>query len=336
MITFSNQKYAIYIILAGFIALLFFVIYSYMRRRILRAVTGMDHKKLMFINGSYSRLFIKELLTVFAVIFLTVAMLGPGWGEEEREKRSEGTDLLIALDVSMSMLAKDASPDRLTRAKNAIKLIAEGLDGDRIGLVVFAGDAFLLCPLTTDTGAFMMFLDSAGPDSVNVQGTDMGRMFGEALRVFKKKRLTSRMIVVITDGEDNEGSAEVTAGKLKDTGIAVYALGVGKDTGEYIQPGESGAYLRDSSGELIRTNSNPSLLKKIASGTGGTYSDITSGFSGIDGIIDAVKEQQKNSNGTRKVKEKKDRSWIFILLAVLCIGAEMAVSASGRSYEPEV
>lgn len=332
MITFLNAKYAIYILIGGFIALMFFLVYSWMRRRIIRSVTGMRPAEVVFIYGSYTRLLVKDVLTVLAILSVTLAMLGPGWGEEEREKHSEGTDLLIALDVSRSMLATDASPSRLDRAKSAIKLIAESLDGDRIGLLLFSGEAFLQCPLTTDMGAFMMFLDAAGPESVSLEGTDMGRLFDESMAVFETKRLTSRMLVVITDGEDNEGNAEETAGKLRDAGIEVYALGIGSASGDYIPRGNDGSYYRDSSGELVRSKSDHALLKKIADETGGKYSDITTGFSGISAIISAVEKQQKNSTGVRKIKEKKDRSWIFMLLAVLFMGAEIAIPAAGRFY----
>ena len=333
MISFSNAKYAIYIIAAGVIPLLFFLLYSYLRRRIVRAVTGADHRKVLFISGSYRWLLVKEVLAVLAVLSLTLAMLGPGWGEETTEKKSEGTDLLIALDVSRSMLAADTDTGRLDRARRAVRLIAQSLDGDRIGLIVFSGEAFLMCPLTTDTGALMMFLENAGPESVTLEGTDMGSMFEEALRVFEKKRLTSRMLVVITDGEDNEGGAAAGAEKLKDAGIQVYTLGVGRDTGEFIpRSGQVSDYYRDRSGEPVKTRGNPDLLKKLSADTGGKYIDITYSFSGLSSVIDAVNEQESRSTGSRKVKQQKDRSWIFILAAVIFMCADTLLFAAGRAY----
>ncbi|HQO39255.1 MAG TPA: VWA domain-containing protein [Spirochaetota bacterium] len=333
MITFSNAQYAIYIIPAGVIPLLFFLLYSYMRRRIVRAVTGAHYKKVLFVSGSYTMLFVKEVLVVLAVVSLIVAMLGPGWGEESTERRSEGTDLLIALDVSRSMLASDTDSTRLERAKRAVRLIAGFLDGDRIGLIVFSGEAFLMCPLTTDTGALMMFLDSAGPETVTLEGTDMGRMFDEVLRVFEKKRLTSRVLVVITDGEDNEGGAVDGADKLKDAGIAVYALGVGRDSAGLIPRGKDvNDYYRDSRGEPVRTKADPDLLRRLAADTGGRYIDITNSFSGLDSVIGAVNEQDEKSTGARKVKQKIDRSWIFLLAAVIFMIAEMVIPSTVRRY----
>lgn len=333
MISFSNEKYAIYIILAGIIPLIFFLLYSYMRRRIIRAVTGTHHEKVLFINASYTRLLVKEILVVLAVVLLTIAMLGPGWGEETTEKNSEGTDLVIALDVSRSMLASDTGTSRLDRAKRAVRLMAESLDGDRIGLIVFSGEAFLMCPLTTDTGALMMFLENAGPESVTLEGTDMGRMFDEALRVFEKKRLTSKMLVVVADGEDNEGGAAAGAEKLKEAGIAVYTLGVGRDSAELIPRSEQVSdYYRDRSGAPVKTKGDPDLLKKLSEDTGGKYIDITNSFSGLDNIISDVNKQDRGSTGSRKVKQHKDRSWIFILAAVIFIGADLVIPVKGRGY----
>ena len=333
MISFSNEKYSVYIVLTTLVLLLFFLVYSYMRRRIVRLVSGRHHRKVHFVSGSYSGLFVKEVLLVLAVLSLTIAMLGPQWGREETEKKNEGTDLLVALDVSRSMLAADAGSSRLDRARRAIRLIAESLDGDRIGLVVFSGDAFLMCPLTTDTGAFMMFLDNAGPESITLEGTDMGRMFEEALRVFEKKRLTSRMLVVITDGEDHEGRASAGADRLRDADIAVYTLGVGLDSGEFIPRREGdGSYYRDRGGELVRTKSDSGLLKKLSTDTGGKYIDITGSFSGLDVILDAVAGQQERSTGSRRVRQYKDRSWIFILAAVIFMSAEMVIFTTRRAY----
>jgi len=311
--------------------LLFFVFYMFWRRRVAgsMSVNGMP-----LIAGSRRRILIKEILVILAVLFSFLALLKPQFGEYPREITSEGTDVLIALDVSKSMMAKDADPDRLGRAKRGIKWIAESLSGDRIGLMVFAGDSFLLCPLTNDLGAFMMFLDSAGPDSVNIQGTDMGVMLGEAAKVYEKKRLTSRLLVVITDGEDHEGGVEAQIERFRDLGVSVYAAGIGGDGGEFIPAGGDDsvpdAFYRDRSGSLVKSRQNEGLLKKLAEGTGGEYCDITKSFSGLNDIIDVIEKQQKESKGSRMIKEKIDRTWIFILLIILALGAETVIAERAR------
>ena len=225
------------------------------------------------------------------------------------------------------MLAKDVDPSRLEKAKSAIRVITESLQGDRIGLLIFAGDAFLQCPLTNDVEAFMMFLESVSPDSVRVQGTDMGRMLAEAGKVYQKKRLTSKMLIVVTDGEDHEGGVDAEAEKFKELGVSVYTLGIGR-SGDLIPAGggdEAGGFYRDSSGTLIKTKKNEDLLKQLAGRTGGFYVDITDNFSGIGKIIDLIENKEKTYYGSKMVKQKIDRTYIFLLLLVILLGVEMFI-----------
>ena len=307
--------------------ILFFGFYMYWRRRAVKLITINGRQ---IVAGNRTAIIIKEILILTAVILAFFALLKPQFGEQPREITSEGTDVLIALDVSRSMLSKDADPDRLGRAKRGIKWIAESLSGDRIGLMVFAGDAFLLCPLTNDTGAFMMFLESAGPDSVNIQGTDIGAMLSRAATVYEKRRLTSKLLVIITDGEDHEGGVNAEIEKFRELGVSVYAAGIGREGGEFIPAGEDDsvpdAFYRDREGNLVKTRQDQELLKKLAAETGGAYCDITGNFSGLNNIINVIEKQQKESKGSRVVKEKIDRTWIFILLIILALGTELIIA----------
>ncbi|HOP64900.1 MAG TPA: VWA domain-containing protein [Spirochaetota bacterium] len=331
MINFAWIDYIPALALVCAAVLLFFGFYMFWRRRVARSLTVNGRP---LIAGSRGRILAREILVILAVFFSFAALLKPQFGEYNREVTSEGTDVLIALDVSRSMLARDADPHRLGRAKRGIRWIAESLSGDRIGLLVFAGDSFLLCPFTTDLGAFMMFLDSAGPDSVNIQGTDMGKMLSEAAAVYEKKRLTSKLLVVITDGEDHEGGVEAQVERFRDLGVSVYAAGIGNSKGEFIPAGDDesvpDAFYRDRSGSLVKSSQNEGLLKKLSEGTGGGYCDITDSFSGLNSIIDVIEQQQKESKGTRSVKEKIDRTWIFILLIIVALGAEAIIGEKPR------
>lgn len=329
--SFAGMEYLPAIAVTCTAVLLFYTFYMYWRRRALKSMTVSGRRLIL---GDRKRIVIKEILIITAVILSFIALLKPQCGELPREITSEGTDVLIALDVSRSMLSKDADPDRLGRAKRGIKWIAESLSGDRIGLLVFAGDAFLLCPLTNDAGAFMMFLDSAGPDSVNIQGTDIGAMLAEAEKVYEKKRLTSKLLVVITDGEDHEGGVNAEIEKFRELGVSVYTAGIGGERGEFIPAGEdesvAEAFYRDRDGNLVKSRQDRGLLKKLSLGTGGAYCDITASFLGLTDIIDVIEKQQKESKGSRIVKEKIDRTWIFILLIILALGAELVIAERRR------
>ena len=327
MIAFSNHDYILYIFIAGSMVIAFHIFYSIWRRMAVNSAIGNRDATKKIVTGLYSRILVKEILILFAVIFTCIVLLGPGWGEKMRETTNEGTDVLIALDVSRSMLAKDADPSRLEKAKSAVRLIAGSLNGDRIGLIIFAGDAFLQCPLTNDTGAFLMFLDSAGPDSLRVQGTDIGKMLAEAGRVYKKKRLTSKMLVVITDGEDHEGGVDAEAEKFREMGVSVYAVGIGRD-GDLI-PAEgsddAGNFYRDSSGSLVKTKKNDTLLKQLADKTGGFYIDITDNFSGLGSVLNLIEGKENIYYGSKMIKEKIDRTYIFLFILIVLLALEMFI-----------
>ncbi len=327
MIAFSNYNYIVYIFIIGCAVTAFHIFYSIWRRMAVVSAAGSRDAAKKIISGLYSRMLVKEALILLAVIVSCIVLLGPGWGDRVKETSSEGTDVLIALDVSMSMLAKDVNPSRLEKAKSAVRLIAQSLDGDRIGLLIFAGDSFLQCPLTNDIGAFMMFLDSVSPDSLRVQGTDIGRMLAEARKVYQKKRLTSRMLIVITDGEDHEGGVEVEVEKFREMGVAVYAAGIGKN-GDFIPAeGSEGAesFYRDSSGSLIKTGKNEDLLRQLADKTGGFYIDITDNFSGLGRILNLIAGRENKDYGSRMVKEKIDRTYIFMVVLILLLSAEFVI-----------
>lgn len=333
MITFSNHNYIVYIFIAGSAVIAFHIFYSIWRRMAVRSAIGNREAAKRIVEGLYSRILIKEILILLAVVFSCIVLLGPGWGDKMRETTNEGTDVLVALDVSRSMLAKDADPSRLEKAKNAVKLIAQSLEGDRIGLIIFAGDAFLQCPLTNDIGAFLMFLDSVGPDSLRVQGTDMGKMLAEAGKVYQKKRLTSRMLIVITDGEDHEGGVDAEAEKFKEMGVSVYAAGIGRNGNLIPAEGsnDDGNFYRDSSGSLIKTSKNEDLLKQLADRTGGFYIDITDNFSGLSKILNLIEGKENTYYGSKMVKEKIDRTYIFLIILIMLLALEMFIPERNKN-----
>jgi len=328
VIAFANYDYMIHIFVIGASLVAFHIFYAIWRRMAAISAFGSKDAARRIISGNYSRILIKEILILLGIIIACIVLLGPMWGDRMKKTDYEGTDVLIALDVSRSMLAKDISTTRLERAKSAIRLIAESLKGDRIGLIIFAGDAFIQCPLTNDIAAFTMFLESVGPESINVQGTDIGRMLAEAEKIYKKKNLASKMLIIVTDGEDHEGGVDAQVEKFKEIGVAVYTLGIGR-SGDLIpfdktRDGEN--FYRDRAGSLIKTSQNKDLLKELADKTGGYYTDITNSFSGINKIINIVEGKDKVYYGSKMVKEKIDRTYIFLLILIIILGVEMFIS----------
>ena len=332
MISFGNSQYILYISAVSLIVAILFLIYAIWRRRAAELIFGSNFKKSGLIRGNYSSIFIKEVLVVMAIMLAALSIMRPMWGETVREVTYEGTDLLIALDVSSSMKARDVSPDRLTRGKDAVRSIAESLKGDRIGLIVFAGEAFLLSPLTSDIASFLMFLDSADTDSVRSQGTDFTSLLNEGERVFSGKRLTTKMLVIITDGENHEPGVERALDFYRKNGISIFTLAVGGG-GDYV-PVRSGAssesLMRDRDGHLVRSVPDKDFLEMISSSTGGAFADISSSFAGLRGIYNEFASQQKQVSGGGIIKEKKDRTWIFLLLFILLLSAEVMINENKR------
>ena len=327
MIDFANSDYMIYIFVAGAVIAAFHLFYAIWRRMAVNSAFGGKAAARRIVAGDYFKIVIKEMLILLAIIVSSIVLLGPMWGERMKKNDYEGTDVLIALDVSRSMLAQDVSPSRLERAKSAIRLIAGSLKGDRIGLIIFAGDAFIQCPLTNDIGAFNMFLETATPDSINLQGTDIGRMLAAAEKIYKKKNLTSKMLIVITDGEDHEGKIDAEVEKFNEIGVAIYALGIGK-SGDLIPLEKKGSgedYYKDRSGSFIKTAQNQDLLKGLADKTGGFYTDITGSFSGINRIISLIEGKDKTYYGSKMVKEKIERTYIFLLILIIILCVEMVI-----------
>ena len=205
-----------------------------------------------------------------ALACLGLALAGPLWGEATREARQESLDLIIALDVSESMRVEDVAPSRLERAKLEIERIVEARRGDRVGLVVFAGAAFLQCPLTTDRGALRLFLDAADPEQVPVQGTDFATALAVAARAFEGSEgepARPRALLVVSDGEDHEGGLAGAADLLRESGVTVLALGVGTEAGGAIpdvERGRAAGVKRDRAGREVVSRFAPGALRALA------------------------------------------------------------------------
>ncbi|HPB81578.1 MAG TPA: VWA domain-containing protein [Spirochaetota bacterium] len=336
MISFGNYNYIIYILLSSALVLLLYGGYLIWKRSVVRRLLSDPVLRDMMVKQSRAMERLKSVLLAAAILLFAFTMLRPQWGEAMREVQNEGVDLLVALDVSRSMRARDVQPSRLERAKDAINLMADSLRGDRVGLVLFAGDAFIQCPLTGDLGAFKMFLDAADTDAVAAQGTNIGAAMEMAYRVFHTRRRTSRNFVIITDGEDHEGRVEQSAAKFRDLDVAVYAVGIGRDGGDLIPLGadekSADIYVKDSGGNLVRTKKNAGVLKTIARETGGDYIDITNSMSGVYKILRKMSQQTQNRYGTMMVKQRTERYQIFALLLILILSAEALLPGRRKQW----
>ncbi|MFH1726980.1 MAG: VWA domain-containing protein [Pseudomonadota bacterium] len=327
---FGNPEYFWLLWLIPLSAIFMFIAYKLKIKTILRLFDEEMLEKLS-LSRNNGRKFFKVILVLLCLAMLVVCLVRPRWGFEWKEVKRVGIDLVIAIDVSNSMLAQDVKPNRMEWAKRKIIDLINMLQGDRVGLVAFAGLAFLQCPLTLDYNALDMFLDSIDTDLIPVQGTSLTSAIKVATEAFDKSVKRQKAIILITDGEDHEKDAEKEALIAKTSGIKIFTIGIGASQGAPI-PLPSGGFRKDESGNLILTKLDEVSLQKIAIQTGGTYIRSTAGD------LDLTQVYKKNIRksmdlaeieGTRQ-KKWEERYWIFAILALFFLLLDMLISERGR------
>lgn len=213
---------------------------------------------------------VKFWLLEAALALIVVMVARPQMGRQINSDKREGIETIIAMDISNSMLAQDVTPSRLEKSKMMVEDLVDHFNQDKIGLIVFAGDAFVQLPITSDYISAKMFLQNIDPSLIQTQGTDIGQAIDLAMHSFTQDAKTGKAIIVITDGEDHEGGAEEMAEKAHDAGINVYILGIGDPKGAPIPIG-NGQYMKDKSGNTVMTALNEDMCKKVAAAGKGVY-----------------------------------------------------------------
>jgi len=304
--------------------IIFLILFEYRKKRAgLKLFADPDLLPVLTMPIKRGIIFLKGLFLVIAVFFIILACAGPRWGFHLQEVQRRGVDIVFLLDVSASMQAEDVKPDRLERAKREITDFLKIAAGDRIGLVLFAGDAFVQCPLTLDYDAIAMFLGSVGVDTLPVQGTDIGQGIKTALNAFDFKSAIDKVIVMITDGEDNEGLGLQQADKAMDKGVKIFVYGIGEPSGAPI-PDETGGFKKDKIGNLILSKLNEKDLRRIAKATDGRYVRSVTGDLDLDRLyFEGIKiktEAKELESG--KIKIFEERFYIFIWIAFVFLVIE--------------
>ena len=277
--------------------------------------------------------FFKGALIVAALFLLIIALAGPRWGSHYQEVSQKGVDIMLCVDVSPSMLATDVKPDRLQQAKREVTDFIKVVQGDRAGLVAFSGAAFLECPLTLDYSALEMFLNQLEPGLIPVAGTDLGAAIDKSLEAFDFKSATDKVILLITDGEDNEGKGKEAAEKAKTKGVKIYVFGIGGAEGAPVPEAEGGGFAKDEEGRMVLSKLDEIGLKDIASMTGGGYVRAATGDLDLDMLYFAgIKAHTKASElKSGKIKVYEDRFAWFIAAAILLMLIEIMLKERGKS-----
>jgi Ca-activated chloride channel family protein len=267
----------------------------------------------------------KALILLTGLVFVALALARLQFGTHLELLKREGLDIVVALDVSTSMLARDIRPNRLDKARQEINSIIERLKGDRIGLVAFAGEAFIQCPLTLDYSSARFLLDAMDNQSVSVQGTSLTAAIEKATLAFNQKEKKHKVMLLLTDGEDHEGKAIETAETARKDGIKVYTVGIGNPAGEPIpildRNGNQVGFKKDEAGEVIVSRLDEMTLQKISLATGGKYYRATAGEIELDRIFDEISSlEKKDLEGTLVTRYDDRFQWPLLLGLLLIIG----------------
>ena len=312
MFRFAHPEY-LYLLLAAPALVALFAWALYDRRRRLARFGDPATVATLMPDASTGRMKLKFILFTTAVILVILAAARPQFGSKLREQKSEGIEMMLAVDISNSMLAEDFEPNRLERTKYAINKLFDGLEQDRVGVIVFAGDATVQLPITSDYRMAKAFAKPISPSMASVQGTSIGKALSLAEMSFSSGSGDSRVIILITDGEDHEGNVMQAAERAAEQGIRIFTIGIGTPEGAPIEIG--GEFIKDEKGDMVVSKLDEKMLQEIARITGGAYIRATKQSIGLDEIVRAINDMEQSELSTVRFEEYNEQFQYLIAVA---------------------
>lgn len=322
MFRFANTEYLYLLLLLPIMAVVFELMLSKRRKSLARFASAGAMMRLAP-DMSIAKLRWKFWIFVVAVALVVVAAARPQAGSKLREVEREGVEIMVAIDVSNSMLASDFSPNRLERTKYAVSRVIEGLSEERIGVVVFAGDAYVQLPITSDYLTARNFVERISPTQVTKQGTAIGAAIDLATSAFSSDSEGSRVVVLVTDGENHEDDALAAAERAAEKGVQVYTIGIGTPEGAPINIGDD--FVRDDKGEIVVSKLDETTLQKIAATTGGAYIRATAASVGVQEIVDKINRTEKSKFKTEIFEEYDEKFHIPLVAALVLLLVELVI-----------
>ena len=319
---FAQYEY-LYLLFLVPVFILGYGVLRYLRARRVKALGDPALVEALMPSWSRSKGWVKAVLFSLAFAFFVIGLARPRTGAKLAERNTKGAEIIVALDVSNSMLAQDYSPNRLERAKLSIARLTERLQEDRIGLVIFAGTSFVQLPVTTDYVSAKMFLGSIDTGSIPVQGTAIGDAIRLSIKSFSAQSEKSRVIVVISDGENHEDDAVGAAKQAAELGIKVYTIGVGSAEGQPIPI--DGELLKDKDGNIVVTRLNEQMLRDVARAGGGAYIHAGGEEFGLNPIIQDIRRMEDEEFGSVVFEEYDEQYMYFFGIALLLFVIEMMI-----------
>ena len=330
---FASGEMSIYFWLIPMVLIVYYLA-NRMREKYIKKFIDENLSKEIIASHSQKRIRVKEAIIIASIFFSVMSLMRPQWGFEWTEVKRRGIDIMLALDTSNSMLAEDVLPNRLKRAKLAITDLIKKLNGDRVGLIVFSGKAFLQCPLTLDYNGFLLSLDDVNIDSISTGGTSLSEAIYTASKSYEGEENDIRILVIITDGEDLEGGLDQAIVKAKSQNIEIFCVGIGSEEGELIPIRSDNGninFLKDTSGNIVKTKLLEENLKKIAFETGGMYVHATGAEFGLDLIYEKrLSKLEKKDFEAKMEKHYFDRFQYFVSMVFLLLFIEPLIGDRRR------
>lgn len=296
------------------------------KREFVKSLFSSENIQKLFCGYDLRLMELKKVLRISGLFFLIFALSGPKFGAKLVDIKKHGVDVIIAIDVSKSMLAQDMKPSRLEKAKFELRSLIDKLSGNRIGIIAFAGKPFLQCPLTLDTSACKIFLDSITTELIPVYGTAIGETIDLAVKNFVREERKYKALLLLTDGESHEDDPVSSALAAKKEGVKIYTIGFGSDKGDLIPEKDASGnvvgYKKDKQGETVMTKLDEGTLQKIALVTGGKYYQATESGIEISRIADDISDMGTKQLRAKKYERYEERFYYFVFIGLILILAE--------------
>ncbi|MFO7658435.1 MAG: VWA domain-containing protein [Bacteroidales bacterium] len=312
----------LYALLAVPVLIIIYIITVRIRKKALKSFGNIPVISQLMPDVSVTKPHLKFVIIISGLIFLILAAAGPQFGSKLKEVKRKGIEIILALDVSNSMMAEDIQPNRLERAKQAILTLIDRLENDKIGLIVFAGDAYTQIPITTDYSSARMFLSNINTNIVSRQGTAIGAAIELASKSFSPSTEAGKVIVIISDGENHEGNAIEAAKAASDKGVKIFTIGMGSTKGSPIPQNSNLSakdFRRDNEGNIIMSKLNVQMLSEIARAGGGNYYGATSSRVGLNDLFNKLSRLDKEEIETKVYSEYEEQFHYLVWIALVLL-----------------
>lgn len=305
------------------------------RRSLLKRLGDKKLIKLLMPDASTKRRWLKFIVLQAALALVILMLARPQMGTKVSHEKRNGIETIICFDISNSMLAEDVKPSRLQKSKMLIENLVDHFSTDKVGLIVFAGDAFVQLPITTDYVSAKMFLGQIEPSLIQTQGTDIAAAINLASNSFTQQKNIGKAIIVITDGEDHEGGAMEAAQAARAKGYRVFILGIGNTSGAPIPLG-NGEYLTDNSGNVVMTALNEQMCRDIANAGSGTYIHVDNTSLAQERLNDELAKMQKGDMQSVVYDEYDEQFQAFGILAIVLLIVEVLISEAVNPWTRKI